>query len=320
MKRTGIIAVLLLFAVSVMAQGAGNYAFTQSKKSSRAEEYNNYKQDNLGGLGYNNQDLFQYQQAAPSSSHANDSVYYVTASVLMNVQPDSYVMVLGMSQVGESLEVCHQLLDQRIGDFKKLLMVEGIAETDMYIDFISQAPIFAYEEEKSLFSKKYVKIPKGFELKKNIHIRYTMRPQADKIIKGAATSEIYDIIKVDYILNDKEKVLDEMRVSCVAIINDKAKDLSALNIANAVMLRTYEESHYCYYPLQRYETFMSYTPDNSKALSPTANLQNENAKINIYYNKLSDNVYDKVINPDVLEPVLQFTYTVRMKTVLKKNN
>lgn len=315
MKNLLTTTALMIVAVSVMAQGAGNYAFTQSRKGAKYDEAGNYDKYNFEY----NANQYQYQQPA-YASNASDSVYYVTASVLMNVQPDSYVMVLGMSQVGESLEVCHQLLDQRIGDFKKLLLAEGIAETDIYIDFISQAPIFAYEEEKSLFSKKYVKIPKGFELKKNMHIRYKQRPQADKIIKGAAASEIYDIIKVDYILNDKQKVLDEMRTNCVTIVNDKAKDYAPLGVTNPVMFRTYEESHYCYYPLQRYETFMSYTPDNSKALSPTANLQNENAKINIYYNKVSDNSYDKVINPDVLEPVLQFTYTVRMKTVLKKNN
>ena len=110
-----------------------------------------------------------------------------------------------------------------------------------------------------------------------------------------------------------------MRKDCIDILNKKTQEYNTLGVNAANMYRTYEESHYCYYPLQRYETFISYTPDNLKALSSTATLINENSKINLYYSKLPDNYFDKVINPDVLEPVIQYTYTVKMKTVFKKN-
>ncbi len=312
MKTLSLLFVMVFGASLSFSQGAGNYMFNQSKSSKK--DYAAYDYETQRNQSYD-----YFAPSAPAMPRANDTVCYLQATVLMNVEPDSYVIILGTSQVGESLDVCHQLLDQRIADFLEAIAPDGISTNDLYVDFISQAPIFSYEEEKSLFSKKYVKVPKGFELKKNLHIKYTQRQQADKIIKAAANAEIYDIIKVDYIVNDKHVILDTMRKHCIDILNDKTTDYSAMGIKNPIMYRTYEETHYCYYPLQRYEGFVSYTPDNSKALSATAGLVNENAKINLYYNKLPDNTFDKVINPEVLEPVLQFSYTVRLKTVFSKN-
>ena len=84
MKNLLTTTALMIVAVSVMAQGAGNYAFTQSKKGAKYDEAGNYDKYNFEY----NANQYQYQQPA-YASNASDSVYYVTASVLMNVQPCS---------------------------------------------------------------------------------------------------------------------------------------------------------------------------------------------------------------------------------------
>jgi uncharacterized protein YggE len=312
MKRLTFILGFLLCALIGFSQGAGNFMFSQ-QKNNRANESLYYDNAVFDGQFYSGA-----SSAETTYSHFSDTLVYINAHVLKNVHADSYMIMLGLSQVGESLEVCHQLLGGRIDGFVNELINLGIAKQDIYTDFISQAPIFSIEVEKKLFSKKYVEIPKGFELKKNLHISYNSVEQADQIIELAAKYEIYDIIKVDYVVNDVASVYEDLRDECVTIINNKIEDYSALNISTEGMYRSIEESHSCSYPIERYEKFVSYTPETYKALSQSAILSNGNSGIDIYYNRIPYNRYDKVINPDATEPVVQFSYFCRLEIVLKK--
>ena len=56
-----------------------------------------------------------------------------------------------------------------------------------------------------------VEIPKGFELQKNVHIRYNDPSLLDRIVTAAARQEIYDIVKVDYFVKDPEAVYTQLR-------------------------------------------------------------------------------------------------------------
>ena len=163
-----------------------------------------------------------------------------------------------------------------------------------------------------------MEIPKGFELKKNLHIKYDAINQADLIIELAAKFEVYDIIKVDYIVNDVSAEYQQLRNECIAVINDKLENYKALGISVDAMYLSMEEGHSCSYPLERYSSFVSYTPETYKALSSTASLKNANSNINIYYNRIPYNTYDNVINPNVSEPVVQFSYFCRLEVVLNK--
>ena len=55
MKNLLTTTALMIVAVSVMAQGAGNYAFTQSKKGAKYDEAGNYDK-------YNDTDNFAFIQ------------------------------------------------------------------------------------------------------------------------------------------------------------------------------------------------------------------------------------------------------------------
>jgi hypothetical protein len=62
-------------------------------------------------------------------------------------------------------------------------------------------------------------------------------------------------------------------------------------------------------------------PSNYQSLAGEAeglNLVNPNQDINVFYSKLPYNNYDIIINPDIVEPAVQFSQSMRIKIVLKK--
>ncbi len=307
-----LLSVVFLFTANIFAQGAGNWAYqSKSDKSSNTKLSISYDGDS-----FLEQTNSYYQQ--PNYTISNDTVIYIDVKALMNVKADTYVMILGLSQISENLETCFDLTDQRIAAF---LTDAGINEDDVYVDFISQTPIFAREREKKIFSKKLVEIPKGFEIKKNIHIRYTDRKLADKYLKMAAKNEIYDIIRVDYIVSNHKAIYDTLRLECVNLLNKYMADFAKLGYTFDADYKSLEESNSCTYPISNYAAFSSYMPTNYQTLSGNdteINFVNPNEKINIFYNKLPYNNYDIIINGDMVEPAVQFSQYLKLKIVLKK--
>ncbi len=325
-KRNNVSKKSILFLLScviisgLFAQGAGNWAY-QKKGKSESTGWS-YNDELYGGFEQTNDAIYQTNQFYDYEYDyftTNDTVIYIDVKALMNVKPDTYILILGLSQISENLETCFESIDQRIANF----IAEGkIDSENVYVDFVSQTPIFALEKEKKIFSKKYVEVPKGFEIKKNIHIKFTDRDLADQYLKIAAKNEIYDIIKVDYIVNDHRSVYDTLRNECIALINKYVTDYKKMGITFEAMYKSMEESNSCTYPISRYSSFASYMPTNYdpiKGNDEDMNLVNPNEHINIFYDKLPYNYYDIIINPDVVEPVVQFSQNVKIKFVLKKN-
>lgn len=311
-----------VFSLCISAQGAGNWAY-QNKSELKKDIYYDYEEydysGNYGGLTTSNANAY-FDQTSYYNYYAtsNDTVIYIDVKALMNVKADSYIMVLSLSQISDNLETCFELIDQRIASFKS---DAGISDSDVYIDFISQTAIFAREKEKKIFSKKYVEIPKGYEIKKNIHIRYSDPADADKYLKMAAKNEIYDIIRVDYIVKDHKSIYNTLRTECINLLNQYLADFAKLGYTFDADYKSLEETNYCTYPISCYSSFSSYMPTNYEVLVGGATditLVNPNEKINIFYNKLPYNTYDIILNPDMVEPSVQFSQYIKLKIVLKK--
>jgi len=313
MKKVLILSAVIFTVSALMAQGAGNWMY-QSKSGKLNSSFDGDFKDYT-----ENSNIAAYQQSYYYNySGSNDTVIYIDVKALMNVKADSYIMILGLSQISESLETCFDLTDQRIATF---LTEAGISEEDVYVDFISQTPIFAREKEKKIFSKKYVEVPKGYEIKKNIHIRYTDRKLADKYLKLAAKNEIYDIIRVDYIVNDHKAVYETLRNECIGLLNKYLADFAKMGYTFEADYKSLEETNSCTYPISCYSSFSSYMPSNYQPLVGNATdvtLVNPNENINIFYSKLPYNSYDIIINGDMVEPAVQFSQYIKLKIVLKK--
>ncbi len=290
------------------AQVAGNWMYNQSMQ---AEQYNDdYSFDVSKSVEY---PVYQ--------TGINDTVIVLETNAMMNVKADSYIAIFGVSQVSDSIESGHRLINNRLNSFIKSISKLGIKSDDIYIDFISQVPIFEYELEKKLFSKTYNEIPKGFELKKNIHINYEDKEIIDKLLIEAAKNEIYDIVKVDYIINDIESVYDSLRNVSIKLMNKKEKEFKNLNIKFIPMYHTVSENITSNYPIERYSSYTAFNKPSINAVYKSSGKvirSSSTTPITIYYNKIPYNNYDIVINPTVIEPVVQFSYNLKVKYVLKR--
>ena len=92
-------------------------------------------------------------------------------------------------------------------------------------------PKYEYDVSKKLFSRKtYTEIPKGFELQKNIHIRYTDPTLLERIVTAAARQEIYDIVKVDYFVKDSETIYAQLRETTFKYLKNIENQYKTLGI------------------------------------------------------------------------------------------
>jgi len=295
-----------------IGQAAGNWYYNQSK--SKSVDYS--------GSINNANEAYNYRQVQQQAYYpvysSNDTSFTVEAKVMMNVKADEYVIIFATSQVGETIENCHDVINKRLDNFINSVLPLGVKKEDVFIDFISQFPIFEVEVEKKLFSKTYNEIPKGFEVRKNIHLRYKDSKIVEQMLIKASQNEIYDIVKVDYVINNSQAVYDSLRATCVKIINEKEKEYKKLGIKYDSKYQTVKDDISSIYPLDRYSTFtefVKYTGDVTKPGSKSLSHSNVPA---LYYDKQAYTGYDLVINPAVIEPVVQFTCNLTVKYVLKK--
>lgn len=312
---TFILFALIASPILCLSQAAGNWYFNQKKSGNISNFDDGIINNNANEAAYYRQ---SQQQAYYPSYSLNDTSFTVDAKVMMNVKADEYVIIFATSQVGETIENCHDVINKRIEAFVASLLPLSVKKEDIYVDFISQFPIFEVEVEKKLFSKTYNEVPKGFEVRKNIHLRYKDSKIVEQMLIKASQNEIYDIVKVDYVINNSQAVYDSIRTVCVKIINEKAKEYKKLGVKFDSKYQTVNDNISSTYPLDRYSTFsefVKYTGDQTKPGSKSLPRSNVPA---LYYDKKAYSGYDLVINPAVIEPVVQFTCNLTVKFVLKK--
>jgi uncharacterized protein YggE len=310
-------SLILLAAQDLSAQAAGNAIYAapaaemdySAPKAKYRESSQSYYQPPVYPLA-----------TEANSVILNDSVIEIGIKGLMNVKADSYVAIFGVSQVSENIDSCNRLINERISSLTNRLQALGINKSDIYVDFVSQVPVFEYEVEKKLFSKKYNEIPKGFELKKNIHIAYKKGDALDDILLAAAKNEIYDVIKVDYIINNVEAVYDTLRSASIRSMNHKTEDLKKLGVKFNSKFTVVGEDSRCYYPIERYKSYTAFSNVSLSSIKKSANTSNvyqAPKTLSIYYDKLSYGNFEIVINPKVVEPCAQFTYSLKMRYTFK---
>ncbi len=296
---------LLLIACysSIYAQVRGNAPSNESRPGSNAVYGNVTNNNTINVNGVANANFF------------NDYTAILETKVLMNVKADSYTAIFHVTQVGETAADADKFMNERIDGLKAALQAIGVATNEIETDIICLIPIFDYEIEKKIFSTKYNEVPKGFELKKNIHIRYTKSTMLDKIVTAAAQNEIYDLVKVDYFIKDMEAVYDKMRVAAVLNYKKKLQLQRDLGINLETHYHVAVDAANVTFPLECYTNYQAYSSaslDKGKlgkaAPKPTS----------YYYNPITARGFDVVINSEILEPVVQFTYDLKVKFLIER--
>jgi uncharacterized protein YggE len=295
MKRQHLLlAIVLVFStIQLQAQVMGNYANQQQT----------YQNINVNA---------QYRGVPKAAAILDGNVLEISINSLFNQQAEAYTAIFTVAQTGKTAEETNDLLNTRLNGLVESLKNLGIQPSDLYIDMVNFLPKYEYDVSKKIFSKRtYTEIPKGFELQKNIHIRYTNPALLEQIVTAAAKQEIYDIVKVDYFIKDQQSVYTQLRkltFDYLKTIETQYRTIG-MQIDSAYLITA--ENAWVAYPINRYETYKAYT---SQGLDPyeknNSVIQSADKPILRFYNAVPANDYDIVVNPEILEPAIQFSYNL----------
>ena len=262
-----------------------------------------------GNINYQNQVRFPDQNINVNTPSTTD--IYISVKGLANIKANSFVAIFSVTQVGKTTEEVNELLDKRINPVLTEIKQKKGVET--YIDMISFVPVYEIEVEKKLFSKKtYNEIPKGFELKKNIHIKYSDPNQLNDFINLLSNQEIYDLVRVDYFSDSLESVKKELMNKARTILQEKIKSYETLlGVSFATLEKRINDGFKVMLPVEMYKSYEAFS-SSSLNLKKSANVNTLDKSITLYYQPIIDKEFDFVINPVILEPVIQVMYEIKI--------
>ena len=246
--------------------------------------------------------------------YLSDTSFLVEANVLTNVIADNYVVTFGVSDTATTLKDANSRIDSRIQNFIAALTKMGIAKTDIYVDMTTQTEIADYKVMRN-YAEQFIS---GFEQKKNVIIQFKNISELDKMIVIASNYGIYDIAKVDYNVADVNKIYLQLFQAAMDIINSKKKLYTmATNVQLLPSSEIYSDSYYSISPSQQYK---SYSPNVSTVFQDNDYGKRKNLQKNTtyYYDKINYSGFDKVINPIVIEPAVEFVLNLQLKFYIDK--
>jgi len=252
-----------------------------------------------------------------NSNNADANTMTLKCSAMMNVKADSYLAIFNLTQMGNTGKEADEIIAKRTQPFIESLKALGIAASDVYVDMIYLIPIYNYEVEKKLFSKTYNEVPKGFEMQKNLHIRFKEANLIDDIVTLAAVNEIYDLVTVEYFVRNSQAPYDTLRNRAVKYLAGNAKRFEKLGLKLDGEFRILSEKSEVSYPEGQYTDYDAFVSQSLEAARDKTVTTIRKPKT-VAYNKLSYESFDIVINPEFLEPVVQYTYEVRVSYTLDK--
>lgn len=296
MKKINFLLIMLLVGtIESWAQVGGNAASPQGGNAVGNSPYSGDKRNQINRDG-----LMEH----PSPNGVD---FYIDANLLLNTQADELVAIFGVSQEGNSASECIQKIDSRISEFINNLKGLGIEPKDIFVDFVTQNKVYDYAISGTVAKEKSI----GFEAKKNVSIHFTNPSLLDKMASIASKSNIFDLIKVDYVLKDTSSVRKKLLEEASKVIKEKEiqyEKLFGIKLRTHLQLET--EKYRVYFPSDMYSP---YTPYETGKVGYEYKVQEVHKSKSLYFHPLDIDGFDVVINPVVLEPVVQCTLYLRIK-------
>jgi uncharacterized protein YggE len=278
------------------AQASGNVGYAQSGGSNRAEQSERAK-----------------RSVARDDQPPTATSMFVEASVLANVRADEHVAVFGLMQECAAVPECNQKMDATVRAFLADLAPLGVGPSDAYVDFASQNKIYGFRVAANVAREQLV----GFELKKNVAVRYRDRDLLDKLILAAARHQIFDLIKVDYVVRDPSAVQNQLMEEAAKVIEQKAvRYTRLLGIKFHGPAQVYAERPSAYFPTEMYDSYTAFESESVERESyeeSKMTVHRARKSRTFFFNPLNADGFDRVINPVVIEPVVQFTLYLKVK-------
>jgi uncharacterized protein YggE len=296
MKRTlSALLSLIASAAACHAQASGNIGYSQSGGNSRAEQNERAKRT-------------QTKEEMPPTGTS----MFLDASVLMNVKADEHVAVFGVARECATVPECNQKMDSTVGEFSAALRQLGVKPADVFVDFAAQNKIYGYEVAGTVAKEKLV----GFELKKNVSVHYQDKALLDRLIVAASRSNIFDLIKVDYVVRDTARVRARLMEEAAGVVNRKAEGYTKLfGVRFRGGAQVYAEKYSAYYPTEMYDSYTAFESEEMGVdyYRQRYTIQGARKSRTFFFNPLNADGFDLVFDPVVIEPVVQFTLFLRLK-------
>ncbi len=281
--------------------------------NAQAQHLGNYNKDiSRQNIATGNATVFGHSPKHVTPTLNPNSTIVIDVRALQNVKATSYTAIFNVSQIGETAQITNQLLSKRINNIREELAQYDILEKDIAIDVISFVPVYEVEVTKKLFSKTYTEVPKGFELQQNIHIQFTKTQQFENILTACAKNEIYNLVKVDYFIENIAEVYKNLQNKLLTLITDKKEYYSALGFVLDNYNATMADQKYCYFPKDFYQNYQAFNSISFQALKQDKGVTEAKKQTSYYYQPLSYENYDIVVNPSILEPVVQIGMEIKL--------
>ncbi len=296
----------------------------ESFKKARAGSYNDVLQNApYGGTG--NANAYKPYQTPTNNDYAagiqfaGENVMILNINALSNQKAKEYVAIFNVTQAGSTAEEADKLLNDRITAFMNGANSLAVPKENLYVDMVSFLPRYELVASKKVFSKKtYTETPKGFILQKNIHVKFTDPEILDKLISIAAKNEIYEIVKVDYTVENPEKIYQDLRSKTLDYLNQIIANYTKIGMKLDSAYKITAENTWATYPATRYSSYQAYSSVSMEAVKGGSLVTEAEKTQTSFYNAIPADNYDIVINPTIIEPVVQYSYNLRIKFTLKE--
>ncbi len=288
MKRILCISLLIsLCSLTVLAQEAGNRNYNQSSRRTVPT---------TGNVGANGE-------------------LFVEAYVLLNVAPDEFVAVFGVAGEAPTASESNQKVNAQIEQFLTAAAGLGVRRADTFIDFITQNRVYNFSGPAADGTIRETLT--GFETKKTVAVRYKDRALLERLVTAAAQAQIFDLIKVDYVITDMTRVRSKLFEEAIRVV--KQKEESYTRQLGLVMRRynIFQETYDTFYPAELYQTYTAYEAGAVESnYDSRTRVVHERKSRTSYLELLDRSAFDAVLNPVGIEPVVQCTLFVRVKYLL----
>jgi uncharacterized protein YggE len=291
-------ACIIAVAVEVKAQHSGNVVYSEAN---RAEA---------------NRKLAKGSVAFGATSLPDNSGMIIPAHVQMNVKADEYVAVFGVSQEGRTVQECSQKINAQIENFIGELKNIG-ANADAEVDHTTQTRTYDYQITGNVANEKAA----GFTVKKTVSFHFKEKGLMNKLMAAGAKSGVYDLIKVDYVVNNAAAVREKLFEESVRIIKEKAGRYDKLlGVRFRSQLQIVQENYNTIFPTEAYDSYTAFeTGRVSESVFNDRNRVKEARKNEtFFFNAQDPGNFDYVINPVVTEPVVQFSLYLQIKYLFDK--
>jgi uncharacterized protein YggE len=289
MKTCALLVLSLFAVVPVFGQEAGNRIYGNSGYYQQRRQL----QVNSGVLGNSTEG------------------FAIEASVLTNLKPDAFVVVFGVNDEGANAAASNQKVDARIANLVQKIKPWGIDSNDIFIDFITQNRVYDFTVSGTRATENL----SGFETKKTVAIRYKNRELFERIVRAAAESLIFDLIKVDYVVTDFNAVRASLFEAAVKVLKAKEqKYASSLGVSLGAMGLS-AEKYDVSYPSEAYLRYQAFETGDASVYNNqgTSSRVVQRKSFTFYYDPFEASRFDAVMVPLGLEPAVQFSIYLRMQ-------